>query len=223
MRRLLSRPHCALATVGRYSQGASSGLQGLMGYGVVRRAMAGHPVSFHHIAAPRPNRRQQVVDIGWALGWYVLMANPQLRNLLLARSATAMDLAYSFLSLADPEPSEDPADDVGPAFDHIRSQVHDAEAQQCALLQYAGMSWDTIATLGAKTVSCQSLHRRMARSVEDAWFIAELKSERNEEQLKRRIASSHDQATFLRDFALEDLDRAPQVWEDRRYTRYWWH
>ena len=142
---------------------------------------------------------------------------------MLARSVTAMDLAYSFLALADPDPSEDPRDDVGPAFDRIRSQVHDAEAQQCALLQYAGMSWDTIATIGAKTVSRQSLHRRMARSVDDAWFDAELHSAINEERLERRIASAHNQAEFLKDFAFEDLDRAPQVWEDRRYTRNWWH
>lgn len=151
------------------------------------------------------------------------MANSQLRNLLLARSVNAIDLAYSFLSLADPEPSEDPEDDVGPAFDHIRSQVHDAEAQQCALLRYAGMSWDTIATLRAKTVSRQALHRRMARSTEDAWYSSHRESARNEERLKSEIAYTHSRAKFLKGFTLEDLDRASQVWEDRRYTWYWWH
>lgn len=149
------------------------------------------------------------------------MANEHLRNLLLARSAAAADLATWALMLANPQPRGDGSDAAMP-FELLRDLVLQLEAQTCALLQYCGLSWDALATETVRTSSRQALHRRLASLADEQWISAERNKTDNKHELQSNIEIALAMSRQLSDRAIQDLESAPEKWEKYRRTPHWW-
>jgi hypothetical protein len=124
-----------------------------------------------------------------------------------------------FLSMADPHPG---AGYLAPwDFREPRLLVTTAEAQSCALLQRAGMSWDVIASYNE--TSRQAIHRRMAALADAEWIKAQRNEAQNRKDLASNLSDAVYTASYLTKYIYEEIESAPAVWEDRSHRRGWWH
>ncbi|MFC5855425.1 hypothetical protein ACFPZI_27665 [Streptomyces chlorus] len=136
-------------------------------------------------------------------------------GLITSLSKAALDLAASAATISQPVD--------GPVFGlrfarEIAHQQQEMETLIIAVLRHSGIPWDVLAS--SYGVTRQSLHRRLAASVEEA-----LKTDRNQpaelRQAERQTGELADTA-FVSFTSLGHLDQAVAVWRQRRAQPRWW-
>jgi hypothetical protein len=146
-------------------------------------------------------------------------SSDRIHNLLLARSVSAISLANTLLSMADPCGAA--ANRIAPISAYaIREGIREVEAETCALMLKSGVSWDAIAT--RYQVSRQSLHRRVAFLADERLNRANDSVGYNEGNLHYYLRSAVESAVHLQDSVDAELVEGIDIWNNRRLRHGWW-
>jgi len=146
-------------------------------------------------------------------------STPRMTNLLLATSSSAMSLASSSLYFAAPSPIDDPSL-VGEFFKTMRRELDDLEAGICALMRYAGVSWDALAE--NYDVSRQALHQRLAARADEILAEAQTYPALNHSQFYFDLELVSNYANRMKASFDQDLSDVVEIWQERRKRAGWW-
>ena len=143
----------------------------------------------------------------------------RLANLLTARHGAALELANSALMLADPcsEMSNSPFWAMDQTAEH---SVASCFKHSCALMLYAGVSWDALAS--SREVSKQTLHRKYAHDADSVFESAQRYADVNVADLRRELTILKALAEHVVDELETELAEAEAIWEKRRSQPGWW-
>ncbi|MFC6133936.1 hypothetical protein [Streptomyces spororaveus] len=146
-----------------------------------------------------------------------LSQHDRLRNLLLALSDAALDLANDGVVLAHPREGSALGLVIAPS---LRSKAAHVEALACAVLRHAGVSWDAMA--GRYDVTRQSLHRRLSAATDQVAQDAQRFAAGHELSVQQELGLLVVACERLQQNFDSALDAAPEAWEARRKTPGWW-
>ncbi|MFG2814677.1 hypothetical protein [Streptomyces sp. NPDC048410] len=144
-------------------------------------------------------------------------AEARLRNLLVATSNQALEVATSAAVLADPLD--------GPLYglhymSEMKRRFDTLECLVVATLRQSGVSWDVIASrLG---VTRQSLHRRLSKRVDDEVEFSQKYPDMNEEGIFRNLSMLIAALSSLRHGLPDRLDEGVLTAAQRRRQPAWW-
>ncbi|MEV3989602.1 hypothetical protein AB0J57_11930 [Streptomyces sp. NPDC049837] len=142
----------------------------------------------------------------------------RMRNLLVARSAAALNLAATFGNLADPTSGTANSPSLWPS---IRGEISSLERLNCAVHRQGGVPWDALA--GFYGVSKQSVHRRLSKDVDNYTEHAQTYVDLHETDISHGVRALHVAAAIVSaDHLLSAADRQARVWDQRRRTPGWW-
>lgn len=141
----------------------------------------------------------------------------RMRNLLVARSATALSLASSVGNLADPTTRAANSPRLWPS---IRGEIAALERLNCAVHRQGGVSWDALASFYG--VSKQSVHRRLSKDVDTYIEYAQKYVGLHEADVHSRVRYLHAAASVSADHVLLSADQQARVWSQRRRVPNWW-
>ncbi|GGO86480.1 hypothetical protein [Wenjunlia tyrosinilytica] len=145
-------------------------------------------------------------------------AEDRVRNLLIALSEEALELATSALMLAHPID--------GPAFGlrfipELSQAARRLEQLTVAALRQSGVSWDVLAERYG--VSRQSMHRRLSEDVDRQLEQAQLFPDMNQEHAERLLETASALASFLQESLVDDWEAGPNAADARRrQPQSWW-
>ncbi|MER5810008.1 hypothetical protein ABT143_17780 [Streptomyces sp. NPDC002033] len=141
----------------------------------------------------------------------------RLRNLLVALSNAALELANDGVALAHPREGAALGLVITPT---LQSKVAHVEALACAVLRHSGVSWDAMA--GRYDVTRQSLHRRLSASADQVAENAQKLAAGQEMSAYQELGLLVAACQRLGQNFERELERAPESWEARRRTPGWW-
>ncbi len=141
----------------------------------------------------------------------------RLRNLLLALSDAALDLANDGVALAHPREGAALGLVIAPS---LQGKAAHVEALACAVLRHAGVSWDVMA--GRYDVTRQSLHRRLSAAADQVAENAQKFTPGHELSVHQELGLLAGACERLQQSFTPELEAAPEVWEARRKTPGWW-
>ncbi|MEU3920193.1 hypothetical protein [Streptomyces sp. NPDC029004] len=141
----------------------------------------------------------------------------RMRNLLVARSTSALSLSASFAAIADPTSEFARAPRAWPM---VQGQIRYLERLTTAVLRQGGVPWDALA--GFYGVSKQALHRRLAADVDEVIARSDQYREVHESDLviNHEIFSNAARTTI--EVLDRQLDETSQIWASRRRQGRWW-
>lgn len=147
------------------------------------------------------------------------------RDLLIYRAHLACSIAASMVLSAEPS-SFGGTQLAFWEMSGVKREVELLEAVNCALLQFAGMSWDALAARTDRSISRQALHKRVAPLADEARDTAQDSRDYHLRQmltdLSLLVPRFVDIEEQVFDHLESTLDEGVRAVMERRAVPLWW-